>query len=264
MKKIELASFFDKRYGFDNCEDWDFCGYRCNERLQDQVTKVLVALDVNDLTINEAITKGCNVIVSHHPIFFDKESQYEIDKQNINLISKLRENKILNITLHTCFDRDKFGTSYQIMKRIENKLKIVSFKRQQYLVFCELNKPVTFKKLIKKLSSTYFSEIRYMEPNLKKQIKTICIGAGSCTSMIEDVVGKCDCFLTGDVKWHKYLDSYNCNLAIVDINHDAENVFFDAIKDEINKKFKELEVYTTKANLRIHTISKHNKLTFGK
>lgn len=256
MKKIELASYLDKRYRFENCEDWDFCGYRCNERLQDELTNVLVALDVNNLTINEAIVNNCNLIVSHHPIFFDKESQYIVDKTNINLISRLRENKILNITLHTCFDRDKFGTSYQIMKKIENKIKISSFKREKYLVFCELVKPMKFKKFLKKLSSTYFSEIRYMEPNLDKMIKTICIGAGSCTSMIEDVIGKCDCFLTGDVKWHKYLDSYNCDLSIIDINHDAENVFFEAIKNEINKKFKSLKVYMTKANLKIHTISK--------
>ncbi|MDE5617813.1 MAG: Nif3-like dinuclear metal center hexameric protein [Ureaplasma sp.] len=254
MKKIEVASFLDKRYRFDNCENWDFCGYRCNERLQDELTNILVALDVNDLTINEAIAKNCNLIVSHHPIFFDKESDYIVDKQNINLISKLRENKILNITLHTCFDRDKFGTSYQIMKKIEKILKITSFKQEKYLVFCELSQALTFKKFLKKLRKTYFSGIRYMEPNSKKIIKTICIGAGSCSSMIEDVIGKCDCFLTGDVKWHKYLDAYNCGLSVIDINHDTENVFFDAIKEEINKKFKNIKVFTTKSNLKIYTL----------
>ena len=39
-----------------------------------EATGVLVTLDSTEPVIDEAISKGCNVVVAHHPILFGKRS----------------------------------------------------------------------------------------------------------------------------------------------------------------------------------------------
>ncbi len=50
-------------------ESWDNCGLQIGDR-QMEVTNVLCTLDVTLEVVREAREKGCNMIVSHHPLIF--------------------------------------------------------------------------------------------------------------------------------------------------------------------------------------------------
>lgn len=50
-------------------EDWDNCGLLVGDR-QMEVTEILCTLDVTFEVVREAIDKGCNMIITHHPIIF--------------------------------------------------------------------------------------------------------------------------------------------------------------------------------------------------
>ena len=50
-------------------EGWDNSGLQVGDRTM-EVTQVLITLDVTLEVVKEAIAKGCNMIVSHHPLIF--------------------------------------------------------------------------------------------------------------------------------------------------------------------------------------------------
>ena len=50
-------------------EDYDNSGLLVGEP-ETEVSGVLVSLDVTEEVVDEAVAKGCNLIVSHHPIVF--------------------------------------------------------------------------------------------------------------------------------------------------------------------------------------------------
>lgn len=50
-------------------EDWDNCGLLVGDR-QMEVSEILCTLDVTLDVVREAIDKGCNLIITHHPIIF--------------------------------------------------------------------------------------------------------------------------------------------------------------------------------------------------
>ena len=50
-------------------ESYDNCGLIVGDRSV-ELTGVLVSLDCVESVVDEAIEKGCNAIVSHHPIVF--------------------------------------------------------------------------------------------------------------------------------------------------------------------------------------------------
>ena len=50
-------------------EDWDNVGLLCGSADQ-PVTKILVALDVTMGVLQEAKDRGCDLVVTHHPMLF--------------------------------------------------------------------------------------------------------------------------------------------------------------------------------------------------
>ena len=69
MKVSELYAQLDKLAPFSDSEAWDNTGLLVGD-MNAQVSGVLTALDCNKETVDEAIDKDLNVIVSHHPLFF--------------------------------------------------------------------------------------------------------------------------------------------------------------------------------------------------
>jgi len=69
MKIAELIRFLESKAPLSLQESYDNAGLICGNTA-DEVKGVLVALDCTEDVVEEAIRKGCNVIVSHHPIVF--------------------------------------------------------------------------------------------------------------------------------------------------------------------------------------------------
>ena len=50
-------------------EEWDNSGFNVNLHNTD-ISGIMICLDVLPETIEEAAEKGCNLIISHHPLLF--------------------------------------------------------------------------------------------------------------------------------------------------------------------------------------------------
>ena len=50
-------------------ESWDNAGLQIG-LTEAEVSGVLLCLDVTEAIVDEAVAKGCNLVVSHHPLLF--------------------------------------------------------------------------------------------------------------------------------------------------------------------------------------------------
>ena len=70
MRIREIEAYFETLYPESRKCSWDNDGLLfCPDRDR-EVTKVLTCLDVTFSAIEEAKEKGCQLIVSHHPLIF--------------------------------------------------------------------------------------------------------------------------------------------------------------------------------------------------
>lgn len=69
VKVGDVCSFLNAYAPLDLQESYDNAGLILGNATT-EVTGVLVALDVTEAVVAEAVVKGCNLIVSHHPIIF--------------------------------------------------------------------------------------------------------------------------------------------------------------------------------------------------
>lgn len=76
------------------------------------VTSVLTCLDVTPDVVNEAIQKGCELIVAHHPLIFTKIGSINPTNEQGRIIYSLIKNDIGLIAAHTNLDAALDGVSF--------------------------------------------------------------------------------------------------------------------------------------------------------
>lgn len=87
--------------------------------LNKNVTKVLVTLDVTDAVADEAIEKGCQLIIAHHPPIFRKLSNLRTDNPAGKLYEKLIKNDIAVYAAHTNLDVATGGVNDLLAEALE-------------------------------------------------------------------------------------------------------------------------------------------------
>ncbi|MFX7844669.1 Nif3-like dinuclear metal center hexameric protein, partial [Acinetobacter baumannii] len=84
-------------------EDWDNAGLQVG-LTEAEVSGALLCLDVTEQVVDEAISKGCNLIVSHHPLIFRKLRQIAGKDGVQRCVIKAIKNDIAIVSMHTNLD----------------------------------------------------------------------------------------------------------------------------------------------------------------
>ena len=70
MKAKQIIEIMEKHYPLELQEEWDKCGLQIGDQ-DTEVSKLMIALNADLQTINEAIEKGCQMLITHHPFLLD-------------------------------------------------------------------------------------------------------------------------------------------------------------------------------------------------
>lgn len=98
-------------------EEWDNVGLLVGG-MQDEVHKVMVCLDVTEDTVYEAIQKGANMIISHHPVIFERLRSLRSDVGRERLVYLLVRNGIAVYCAHTNLDKAAGGVDDVLAARL--------------------------------------------------------------------------------------------------------------------------------------------------
>lgn len=91
-------------------EPWDNVGLLVGNPEQ-EVTAVLIGLDPTNNLVDEAIARGVNTIITHHPVIFKPLPAINTGDPSGRLLEKALSNQISIIGCHTNFDSCQEGVS---------------------------------------------------------------------------------------------------------------------------------------------------------
>lgn len=193
-------------------ENWDCSGFQIYADIKD-VRKVLLCLSLTEDIINQAIERNCDLIISHHPLF------YIPFKFNIG---------VPVYSAHTNLDKADGGTTDTLIKELGlNKAQKIG----DFLRLVELEEEISLDNFIKLTKAKLnIKSIRVINNLNRQSIKRIAFCAGSGMDLLDLVrqIGA-DVFVTGDVKYHQALDS---NVIIIDAGHfETERPVLTKIKE---------------------------------
>ena len=136
MQIKEVIHFLEQKFPLQWQEDFDNCGVQCGEK-ERNITGIVVCFDMSEAVIDEAIAKGANMVISHHPLIY-KNGLKKIEPTNRvgRILCKALENKILLYSMHTNIDSGKEGGNVLFAQKLGlQKLSVLSPKENQ---FCKL------------------------------------------------------------------------------------------------------------------------------
>ena len=208
MDKYEIVKRIENFAPLELAESWDCSGWLV-ETKNANIQKVLLALTVTGDVVRQAKAKNCDMIISHHPLFFVPFNYKDIDIY----------------CAHTNMDRAEGGTTDKLI----NVLGLTKTKNiGDFTRLVSLDKPLAIKNFIDILK-TISPNMRYVNNFGAEMIKNIAFCAGSGSEFIREAYENgADAFVTGDLKFHTALDS---PIAVFDIGHfESEIKVLDVFK----------------------------------
>ncbi len=126
MLNLEIIKAIERFAPASLQESWDNTGLQVGA-LGVECTGVLICFDVTPAVVEEAITLGYNLIISHHPLFFKGEKRLiGATPQQVSAINAISAGITIYST-HTAADSTKGGVSYLLAKRLGVKpMKVLS------------------------------------------------------------------------------------------------------------------------------------------
>lgn len=112
MKIHELIHIIERHAPRGAALQWDNVGLQLGDANQ-EITRVLLALDVTPAAVEYAISTGCNCIVSHHPLIFKP-----IKSITHPLYLKLIQHGIVVYSAHTNLDVAQGGVNHALAQRL--------------------------------------------------------------------------------------------------------------------------------------------------
>ena len=208
MRVIEIAKIIDSWMPTSIAEDFDNVGLIIGDP-ESNITSILVTLDTTEDVVEEAINKGCNLIVSYHPIIFNGLKQITNDNYVQKSVIKAVKNNISVYAIHTSLDNHPKGISYLLSDLIGlNNISVLLPKEEKLNKIKigmgsigELEKPmdeITFFDLLKnKLGLKYLRHTN----KLNKKISKVSIVVGSGSFAIKDSIeSNVDAFIFSIIK----------------------------------------------------------------
>ena len=217
-------------------ESWDNAGLQVG-LTETEVSGALLCLDVTEKIVDEAVCKGCNVIVSHHPLLFRGLKTISDLTDVQRTVRKAVQQDICVISMHTNMDNAKGGVNYRIAQKLG--LTDVRFLAASATaesgsgVVGELTEPMAADDFVLLVKRTFGVECAMCNELLRRPIRRVALCGGAGDFLLDEAVkAEADAFITGEMHYHQYF-GYEQQLQICVIGHYQSEQFTTEIFEEI-------------------------------
>ncbi|MDE5769863.1 MAG: Nif3-like dinuclear metal center hexameric protein, partial [Oscillospiraceae bacterium] len=221
---------------FENQESWDNSGLLIGSP-EDSVSGIVITLDITQRAIEKAYQNNCNLIISHHPVIFS--ALKKIDSYSIPY--QLIKHNISAICCHTNLDLAPGGLNDLLAEKLSRNLEISSeifpLMPDGLGRIIELKQVKKIAWIAEQTKQALGCEVVRYSANGKNLIQKIGICSGSGASLLEDIVGTCDCLLTGDIKHDRWYKAEELNLGLIDCGHYHTEIIMVAYLAEQLRKY---------------------------
>lgn len=222
--------------------DWDNVGLLLGDPAA-EVSRILLALDVTDAVAAEAKAKGCQLIVSHHPLMNVRWHQREMqtlrpDRRLGRLLTTLVKDDIAVISLHTNLDAAPGGVNDALAAALgledpgplpgdeSGICRVGSLKAPMA--------PADFAAFVGQTLRA--GNVRWRGD---RPVRKVAVGGGACGDFIPQVLAAgCDTFVTSDLGYHQFLDAAAEGLNLLDAGHfPTENGVLPVLEAYLQARF---------------------------
>lgn len=250
MTIAEVLEYLDGKAPLDLAEGFDNVGLLVGD-LEAEVHGVCCCLDITHGVVKEALEKGADLIVSHHPVIFDGLKKIP----SWSPVRELVKNDIAAIAMHTNFDIAAEGVNDTLVELLEFQTAgVLEITRgdKGFGAVCDIglcHSPKSLAEYCKKM--LLLDGVKYSRgERLIKRI-AVCCGGGVNSTVMELAREKgCDAIISGDIKHNFWIEAENCGIALIDAGHfGTEKAASHRLAKLITERFSHIPVFAAESEV---------------
>ena len=230
-------------------ETWDNVGLLIGDE-DETANGALIALEVTEAVLQEAIDGGFNLIITHHPLIFGGVKKINYQDPIGRIIRRAIANNIAVYAAHTNLDNAPDGVNQMLAKKIG--LKNTAILSPQQTIYQQENptvqtgsgvigilpEPMNEKDFLLTLKQILNIPVLRHSAFIGKPISKVALCGGAGSFLIQLALEqKADVFITADIKYHDFFTP-DKKILLVDAGHyETEQFTTLLLLDILNQNF---------------------------
>lgn len=234
-------------------EGYDNAGLQVGLTEAVEVSGALLCLDVTEAVVDEAIRKGCNLIVSHHPLIFRKLARISDENYVQRTVRKAIKNDITIVSMHTNMDAAKGGVNFKIAEKLGlrnlrffgGEKEIDGVKGGEGVIGEITDETDTLHAdgiaaddLVLMLRERFQAECVQCNQLLRRPIRKVALCGGAGSFLLDAAIAAgADAFITGEMHYHEFF-GHEQEIQICVIGHyQSEQFTSEIFRSIITEKY---------------------------
>ena len=240
MKVRDITSLIEAFAPLSLQESYDNSGLIVG-RADDEVHNILLAVDVTEEVIAEAVSEGCDMIITHHPIIFHALKRFNSASQTERCVEEAICRGIVLYAAHTNLDSTPQGMSWRVgeMLGLEQMevLQPTSAEGAGFGVVGQLPSAVPAEEFMREVMERFGVKALRHSDIVKEKVQRVAICTGSGGSLIDEARRSgADIYLTADLRYNDFMRHENA-IILADMGHfESEYCAIQILFDILSKK----------------------------
>lgn len=255
MKIKEVAEALERFAPLPLQESYDNAGLQIGLTGNKDVSGVLLCLDVTENVIEEAEMKGCNVIVSHHPLIFRPLRHLTGQTQVERCVAMAIKKNIAIYAAHTNLDNAPGGVNFMIAERLG--LQQVKFLQPikgaeggSGLIGELPDEGMDVDVFLRHVASVFKVDgLMHNQVYIDRKIKKVALCGGAGDFLLDEAIAQqADAFITGEMGYHRYFGHEEEVLIAVLGHYQSEQYTIQLLHRILHNAFPNLRIEETSIN----------------
>jgi dinuclear metal center YbgI/SA1388 family protein len=232
-------------------EEWDNVGLLVGSASR-PVVRIMTCLTLTAESVAEAVRERADLVVAHHPLPFRPLRRLTDATVEGRLLLQLIAAKVAVYSPHTAFDSAGRGINQRLAEGLE-LLDIAPLSADEYEPaigsgrYGLLDPPITLEQLA--LRALRFLKIEGLQivGSHNQQVRRVAVGCGSAGELLARAIEhKCDCFVTGETRFHTCLEAASEGLGLLLVGHFASERFaVEQLAELLARQFPDIKVWAS-------------------
>ena len=216
---------------------------------------VVFCLDSTEAVVEEAVRKGCNLVVAHHPIVFRGLKRFNGATYVERTVMQAIRREVAVYAIHTNIDNvHQQGVNARIAQKLGlTDTRILAPKPGLTEIGAgllgRLPAPAGEMDFLRHLKSTLRTGCVRHTALREKPVQTVAVCGGSGSFLLPEALrAGADMFVTADFKYHEFFDAEG-RLVIADVGHyESEQFTVELLYELVREKFPNFALHLTEVN----------------
>ena len=229
--------------------EWDNVGLLVG-RSNKEVKKIYVALDATDEVIDDAVFKGADLLITHHPLLFSPLKKITDENFIGNRVVKLLQHDISYYAMHT---------NYDVLGMADLSANLLGLSDMEVLEVTDmeseegigrvgtLSNIISLRECCELVKENFELDGVKVFGDLTQVVKRVAISPGSGKHMTDLALSKgAEVFVTAEIDHHEGIDAVARGMAVIDAGHyGLEHIFIEDMTKFLQQKLSKIEVVAT-------------------